>query len=237
MSNKLFNMFMLASSYPTNKFYVLDMKNVPPEEINSYLKNGLRNFKANSKSQELCIRTAVSGKQEINLPLFKGLDAADDEIIIEKMKEALRIISRRFNGYSNAFIIIQEWIPESDYLFSINLLPQKGKFLIESTKGNHALLKRGKASVFLFSQKGIQIIKQQLRPDEAVILKRLIMKLVGKYVFVPNTVYELSFTKRGAVFYDIKTPLPTLQTKEEFYNELRKRGINFKNRILMYDSF
>jgi len=238
MSNKLLSMLEMASmGFPQNEFYALDLRGVKVEEIEGFLQDGLRNFKAKVNCRSILIRTGMAGKPEAKLYLGKISDANDNELIINKMKEALAFLSKRFNGYGNGFIIIQEWTPEEEYRYSLNLMPTSESLIVEAVKGNHTNLDRKEEppTILKIKPTGITTLKQTLSHNELLDLNRLLKQLVNQFIFKENNVYELSLLNDRASFYQIKEPGKLYKnpiSKDDFYKKLRDNNIKFKNRIM-----
>ncbi len=229
MSSRLLGMFELSS--PLSRFYALDM-NVPHQEVESFLKDGLRNFKSFGIPREVCIKTALSGKAEIGLPFFAGIDASNDELILDRMKECLAIISRKTGTYSNAFLIIQEWVPENNCLFSLNLIQLKKRVIAEAVKGSPLRLKKGEGITTLRLGSNIQVLKSGMGPADISHLTKLLRSLINRFVFKEGFIYELSFTSSGVVFHGLRNSRIRPTTKEEFYSILAEKGINYNGKIL-----
>lgn len=238
MSNKLYSMLELASKdYPHNYFYAIDLAGIEASEVESYLKDGLRNFKAKCKSRSILIRTGLAEKPEIKLFIATNLDASDDNLLIKTMKKALIYFSKKFGGYGNGFIILQEWTPEEDYLYSINLMPLKDSVIIEAIKGNHYNLDRSeeRPTVLKLNNSGVKIIRDGLESNDLLMLNRLVKGLLNNHFFEDNSVYELSFIKDRASFYQVKKPGKLYKqpiSKQEFYQKLKNNNIAFESRIL-----
>ncbi len=239
MSNKLLSMFeLLNKGYPINEFYAIDLR-INKERIEQALIDGLRNFKSISKSRLMSIRTGIANAPENKLFLAPALNKNDDELIINEMKNALRFFSNKFGSYANGFIILQDWTPEEEYIFSINIAPAKNYFIIEAAHGNHSLIGREKIAptIIKWSDKSIEVIKNQLNPNDLTMLTRLTSRLINKYILLPNHIYELSFTTRGPTFYQIKKPGELVKnpiSKQAFYDKLSTLSINTDKRILKY---
>ncbi len=237
MSNKLFSMLELSSmGFPHNNFFCLDMNGVRVDEVESFLRDGLRNFRGRVKCRSACVRVGMAGHPEFKLFLATDLDASNDELLLSKMKEALSFISNNFGGYNDGFIILQEWTPEDDYLFSLNLMPQNGAYIIEAVKGNHFNIDRLEAdrTVIKLNRSGNELLKSSLNPDELLIFNRLLRQLFNNYLFEDNCVYELSFLSDRPSFYQVKKPGKLYKhplSKQEFYDELKKNNIPFESRI------
>ena len=238
MSNKLFSMLELSSKgFPHNEFYAIDLSGVMPNEMESFLRDGLRNFRSKVNCKSLTVRTGVASNPEVKLYLATDLDASKDELVIDKMKEALTFLSKRFNGYSNGFIILQKWTLEDEYLYSLNLMPLNNEFIVEAVKGNHFLLDRSEQEIttMKISTNGVEIIKQGLNPDDIILLNRHLTKLINKHSFENNCVYEFSFLKDNTSFYQVKKPgklYKEVLTKKEFYEKLRENKIPYNGKIL-----
>jgi hypothetical protein len=226
-----------SMGFPHNSFYALDLNGVRPDEIESFLRDGLRNFKSKINCQLACVRVGLAGRPEFKLFLAPNLDANDDELILSKMREALVFLSEKHGGYSDGFIIIQEWTPETDYLFSLNLMPQNGAYIIEAVKGNHFNIDRLEAerTIIKLSASGHELIKSTINPDEIIILNRLINRLSNKYLFKDNCVYELSFLSNRPSFYQVKKPGQLYKhplSKQDFYHNLKENKIPFESRVM-----
>jgi len=226
-----------SKGFPHNKFYALDLAGVPPAEVESFLTDGLRNFKSKINCRYICVRVGLAGKPEIKLFLAPELDASNNELILSKMKEALVFLSKKFNGYNNGFLILQEWTPEEDYKFSINLMLLQDYYIIEAVKGNHFNLDRGRINptIIKFSPKGSQLIKSSLGSDDLMLLNRHLKQLFNNHFFESNCVYELSFLKNRFSFYQVKKPGKLFKhplSKQDFYSKLSSNGIAFNSRIL-----
>jgi len=238
MSNKLFSMLELSSKgFPHNEFYALDLNSVPVNEIEAFLQDGLRNFRARVNCRSMLVRTGLATRPEVKLYIATDLDSSDDELIITKMKEALAFFSTKFGGYSNGFIILQQWTPEEDYRYSLNLMPVGDEYIIEAINSNHYNLDRAehRPTVIKLSPKGNTILRQGLRPDELLDLKRQLNQLLNNFFFEENSVYEFSFLANKPSFYQIKKPGHLLKnpiSKEAFYKKLRDNNISFKKRIM-----
>jgi hypothetical protein len=238
MSNKLFSMLELSSNgFPHNHFYAIDLEGIEAGEVESYLRDGLRNFRAGSDCRSMLIRTGFAERPEVKLFIATDLDASDDELILKTMKKALVYFSKKFGGYNNGFIILQEWTPEEDYLYSINLMPTNGSFIVEAIKGNHYNLDRGeeRATIFKLSNSGINIIRTGMESNDILMLNRLVKGLLNNHFFEDKSVYELSFIKDRASFYQVKRPDRLYKkpiSKQEFYEKLKKNDIPFQDRIL-----
>lgn len=237
MSNKLYSMLELSSlGFPHNKFYALDMNGVEPEEAEAYLQDGLRTFKSRVNCQSMIVRTGLAGKPEVKLFIAPDLDASDNELITSKLKEALAFFSQRFNGYGDAFLILQEWTSQEDYTYSLNLLKLKDHYIIEAVKGNHYNLDRDEhpPTVIKLSTKGESIIKPGLNPNDLMVLNRKLRQLFNNYFFQDNCVYEFSLLKNRPSFYQIKKPGKLYKepiSKKEFYKKLRDNNIPFSKKI------
>ena len=160
-----------------------------------------------------------------------------DELIINKMKEALTFFSKKHGGYSKGFIILQEWTNEEDYRYSLNLLPTKNSYIIEAVKGNHYNLDRVETppTILRLNPYGINILKDNLQPDELIDLKRQLKQLMNNYIFEDNCVYECSLLTNRASFYQIKRPGELYThpiSKEDFYKKLRDNNVKHKSKIM-----
>lgn len=237
MSNKLYSMLELSSmGFPHNKYYALDMAGVTPDEVEGFLQDGLRSFKSRVNCKSVIIRTGLANNPEVKLFIAPNLDASDNELIISKMKEALAFFSQRFGGYNEAFIIIQEWTPQEDYAYSLNLLRLKDDYVIEAVKGDHYNLDRNEhpPTVIKLSNKGPRIIKSGLSPDDLMLLKRRLRQLFNNYFFEDKCVYEFSLLKERPSFYQIKKPGKLYKepiSKDDFYKKLRDNHIRFSKKI------
>jgi hypothetical protein len=230
-------MLELASKgFPYNDFYALDMRGVIVEEVEAFLQDGLRNFKSRVDCRTILIRTGLAEKPEVKLYLTT-VDASDDSLILSKMKEALAFISKKFGGYSNCFIILQEWTPEEDYLYSLNLMPMHGSYIFEIVKGNHRNIDRLEKppTILKMSPSGINILKHGLRPDELTHLQRQLKQLLNNHFFDENCVYEFSLLREKPTFYQIKRPGALYKhpiSKDKFYETLKSKSITFESKIL-----
>lgn len=237
MSNKLLSMFELVKKgFPVNDFYALDFEGVSENEIIGFLQDGLRNFHARVKTRSMCVRTGLSGFPEAKLFLAGNIDANNDELILSVMHKAVAFIKEKY-ALNNAFIILQKWTSEEDYVYSVNIMPLGNEYIVEAVKGNHALMERKNIPpcIMKLSPNGVNILKEGLAAHELLELNRLTNRFINSYILEQNCVYEFSFIKEGMTFYQIKKPGELVRnplSKKEFYSKLNERKINYENKIL-----
>jgi len=234
MSNKLLSLFELMKlNFPVNPFVAIDFSNVPANQVDSFINEGLAFFKSRVNCDRVLLRSGLSGCHEVQLPLANDLPYNDDKLIITKIREILTKLKSNA-ALNDAFIIIQKWTPDSDYLFSANLLPLNDSLVFDVALGNHISLDRANRinCALKLSGNKLEVIKSSLAGNDLFRLQGLINKLVSKYNFVDGNVYEFSFLKDGLTFYQIKKPGKLVKqplSKIDFYKKLGELKIDSSN--------